>query len=69
MSALKGYLVLYNAACMTGWGYGLVLAVQSLMATGGDLAQVWAAAGTPVLVAQWASCSAERGRAKTLGCS
>ena len=38
--ALKAYLVLYNASCMLGWAYSLVLALQSLAATGGDLTKV-----------------------------
>ena len=53
MGLLSAYLVLYNAACMAGWGYALFLGVSSLATTGGDLTKVWAAAETPLLMAQW----------------
>ena len=56
MGALSAYLVLYNASCMLGWASALVLAVQSLLATGGDLTQVWAATGLTLQVSQWAMC-------------
>ena len=56
MGALSAYLVLYNASCMLGWASALVLAVQSLLATGGDLTQVWAATGLMLQVSQWAMC-------------
>jgi hypothetical protein len=39
---------------MAGWGYALVLATASLAETGGDLTRVWAAANTPMQLAQWA---------------
>ena len=51
---VKAYLVCYNAACMAGWAWALVLAVQSLISSGGDLTTVWTAAGLPLQVAQWA---------------
>ena len=44
----------YNLGCMLGWGYGLILAIGSLVATEGDLTKVWAAAGVPLKAAQWA---------------
>ena len=55
-AALKSYLVLYNAACMLGWASALALAVQSLLATGGDLTKVWAATGFTLQASQWAMC-------------
>jgi len=48
------YLVAYNLVCMLGWGYALALAGQSLAATGGDLAKVWAAVSEPLTIVQWA---------------
>jgi very-long-chain (3R)-3-hydroxyacyl-CoA dehydratase len=54
MGATDAYLLFYNAACMAGWGAALFLAVQSLLSTQGDLTAVWAAAGVPLQVAQYA---------------
>lgn len=52
MSPKDMYLVLYNLACMLGWGYALILALMHL-ASGGDLAGVWAAQGPWLQAAQW----------------
>jgi len=52
--AKSAYLAAYNLACMFGWFYALLLAGQSLLTTGGDLAQVWGAMGLSIHAAQWA---------------
>ena len=56
MKPVDMYLVLYNFACMCGWGGGLVLAGQSLIATGGDLTKCWDAMAPSLQPAQWAMC-------------
>jgi len=54
MGALTPYLVLYNTACLAGWGWALLLGCASLAETGGDLTRVWAAASGPLVPVQWA---------------
>ena len=61
--ATTAYLVLYNAACMAGWGWTLFLALESVYDRHmyGDslqkgLASVWKASSEPLIVVQWAMC-------------
>jgi len=57
------YLVLYNGACMAGWGYALFLALESVWDTYNfhgsvekGLIGVWDVAAQPLIVVQWAMC-------------
>jgi len=47
------YLIAYNAGCMAGWGYALVLGVAAL-AAGGSLSGTWKVMDPFLSIAQWA---------------